>query len=282
MAPESRARNAGTEAKQAANKAADAAESPWVQTLGKVGVAAIGIVHILLGWLALQVAFGGGSGTSNDNTGALRQLAGNGPGKVLLGLMAVGLAAYVVWQVTSASIGFRAEQDEKKRTVKRVKAVFKAVLAGSLCLQSVRLLTQGSSQSSSDKQQDWTASLLQAPAGKVLVVLIGLAVIGYAGYQAYTGYQAKFAKKIDGGVSPAMKRFGQFGYIARGVVFGVLGILVVIAGVTSDSEKSGGLDAALKTLRDQPFGKWLLALVALGLAAYGVFTVITAPRRREA
>ena len=281
MALESGARNAGDGAKQAANKAANVADSQWVETLGKVGVASIGVVHLLLAWLALQVAFSGGSGQSNDNTGALRELAGNGPGKVLLALMAIGFAAYAVWQAVEAAIGFTHEQDEKKRIVKRVAAGAKAVIGASLMLQSVKLLLGSGQQSSSDKQQDWTAQLLQAPGGKVLVVLIGLALVGLAGYLVYDGYQAKFLEKISGGVSRTMKRFGQSGYIARGVVFGVLGILVVIAGITSDSKKAAGLDAALKTLRDQPFGKWLLALVALGLAGYGLFTVVTAPRRQE-
>lgn len=272
---------AGQVAGQTATQAVQLADSEWVKTLGKVGVAAIGVVHLLLAWLALQLAFGGGSGTSNDNTGALRQLADNGPGKVLLALMAVGFAAYAVWQAVSAAIGFGHEQDEKKRLFKRVSAGAKAVIGASLTLQSTRLLFGAGQQSSSSKQQDWTGQLLGVPGGKVIVVLIGLVIIGVAGYLVYDGYQAKFLEKISGEVSARLKLLAQSGYIARGVTFGVLGLLVVVAGVQADPDKAGGLDQALKTLRDQPFGPYLLALIALGFVGYGVFNVITAPRREE-
>jgi hypothetical protein len=137
-------------------------------------------------------------------------------------------------------------------------------------------------QSSSKKQTDWTADLLGLPAGRVLVVIIGLAVIAFAGYLAYKGVKKKFVKKIGGGgADPKVVKLGQVGYIARGVAFGVLGILVVVAGVKSQPEKSRGLDGALKALAEQPYGKWILILVALGLAAYGVFQLVTARNRRE-
>src|SRR5690349_1049046 len=99
-------------AKRAANKADDA---PWLEPLAQVGVASIGIVHLLLAWLALQVAFGTSSGESTDNTGALKEIAEKPFGKVLLGVMAVGLLAYAVWQGISAFIGFASETDDKKR-----------------------------------------------------------------------------------------------------------------------------------------------------------------------
>lgn len=282
MATNDRAQRGAGKVQSKATQAAQAADSPWVQTLGKVGVAAIGVVHLLLAWLALQLAFAGGSGTSNDNTGALRQLAQNAPGKLLLGLMALGFAAYALWQAVEAAVGFAQEQDEKKRLGKRVAAGGKAVIGASLMLQSVRLLFGAGQKSSSSKQQDWTASLLGMPGGKVIVVLVGLVVIGIAGYLVWDGYQAKFLEKVSGGVSRGMRRLGQAGYIARGVTFGILGLLVVIAGVKADPDKARGLDSALKTLRDRPFGPWLLALVALGLAGYGIFNVVTAPRREEA
>ena len=258
---------------------ARSANSPWLKTFGQIGVAAIGVVYLLVAWIAVQVAFGG-SDKSADNTGALRELAGNSFGRVLLAVMAFGLVFYAVWQFIEAAIGF-SDKDGGKRAYKRLSAAAKGVFGAALAVQSARLVMGGGSKSSSQKQADWTASLLDAPAGRVLVVLVGLSVIAWAGYLAYKGVKKKFLEKLEGGADPKVVRLGQVGWIARGVAFGVLGILVVIAGVREQPEKARGLDAALKTLADQPFGPWLLSAVALGLAAYGVFQLVTARHRRE-
>lgn len=267
-------------AKQAGRKAAVKADSPWVKTLGQFGVAAIGIVYLLLAWISLQVAFGGGSGKSADNSGALAELAGKPFGKVLLAVMAVGLFAFAVWQVVLAAVGFERAKD-KELAFKRASAAGKAVIGVALGVQALKLVLGGGGQSSSQKQADWTGKLLGAPAGRVLVVLLGLAVIGFAGYLIYTGWTKKFLERLEGHSSEQIVRLGQFGWVARGVAFGMLGILIVIAGVKSQPEKARGLDAALKTLAAQPFGKWILTAVALGFAAYAVFQLVTARRHKE-
>lgn len=265
--------------RNAGRQAVARADSPWVRTLGKVGVAAIGIVHLLLAWIALQVAFGG-SEESADNTGALNQIAEQPFGKVLLAVMAVGLFAYMIWQAVEAVIGFE-DKDGNEKLFKRASAGLKALIGLALGVQSLRLVLGGGNKDSGQQQADWTARLLGAPAGKLLVVLAGLALIAFAGYLVYKGVKKKFTHKVEGGMDPKLTRLGQFGYIARGVAFGVLGILVVVAGLQEQPEKAAGLDAALKTLAGQPFGKWILVAVALGLGAYGVFMLVTAPRRRE-
>jgi hypothetical protein len=265
---------------QAGQSAARKADSPWVKTLGKVGVAAIGIVYLLVAWIAIQVALGG-SEQSADNSGALQEIAEKPFGKVLLAVMAVGLWFFAIWQFVEAAIGFE-EEDGKKKIFKRVGAGAKGLFGAALGLQALKLVLGSGGQSSSKKQTDWTADLLGLPAGRVLVVIIGLAVIAFSGYLAYKGVKKKFVKKIGGGgADPKVVKLGQVGYIARGVAFGVLGILVVVAGVKSQPEKSRGLDGALKALAEQPYGKWILILVALGLAAYGVFQLVTARNRRE-
>ncbi|HST84540.1 MAG TPA: DUF1206 domain-containing protein [Kineosporiaceae bacterium] len=251
-----------------------------MKTLGKVGVAAIGIVYLLLAWIALQVAFGG-SDQPADNSGALQEIAEKPFGKVLLAVMAVGLACFAIWQFVEAAIGYE-EKDGKEKIFKRAGAAAKGLFGVALGLQSLKLALGNGSKSSSQKQKDWTSNLLELPAGRVLVVIIGLAVIAFAGYLAYKGVKKKFLPKIGGGDADAkVIKLGQVGYIARGVAFGVLGILVVVAGVKSQPEKSRGLDGALKALAEQPYGKWILILVALGLAAYGVFQLVTARHRRE-
>ena len=270
----------GQAVKQGARQAVAAADSRYVQLLGQVGVAAIGVVHLLLAWLALQVAFGGSSGKSADQTGALSELAGNGAGRVLLGLMALGFAAWAVWQAVEAAIGFTRE-DGAKRAGKRIAAGAKAVIGASLTVQSITLLSGAGSSSSSSKQQDWTSTVLGWPGGRVLVVLAGLVVIGVAGYLVYDGVEGDFLDKIEGGVSQGLRTLGRSGHVARGVAYGVLGALLVAAGVKADPKQARGLDKALKTLADTPLGPWLLVAIAIGLAAFGVFNVLTASRRRE-
>jgi Domain of Unknown Function (DUF1206) len=266
-------------AKASGRQAVGKADSRWVKILGEVGVAAIGVVYLLLAWIALQVAFGG-SDQKADNSGALKEIAEKPFGKWLLGLMAIGLFFFAVWQLIEAAVGYTYE-DGNKRTFKRVSAVGKAIFGGALGVQAAKLALGSGSKDSGDKQADWTSSLMGAPAGRFLVVVVGLAVIAFSGYLVYKGVKKKFVKKLEGGAGESLIRLGQVGWIARGVAFGVLGLLIVVAGVKEQPEKSRGLDAALKTLASQSFGPWLLVAVALGLAAYGVFQLVTAPRRRE-
>jgi amino acid transporter len=270
---------AAQRSKQAGRSAARKADSPWVKTLGQVGVAAIGVVYLLLAWIALQVAFGG-SDKSADNSGALSELADSSFGKVLLAVMAVGLFFYAVWQAIEAVIGFE-EKSGNEKTFKRVSSAAKALFGLALAVQSLKLVMGSGSKSSGQKQQDWTSKLLELPAGRVLVVIIGLAVIAFSAYLIYKGVKKKFLEKLEGGADQKVVKLGQVGWIARGVAFGVLGLLVVVAGFKEQPEKSRGLDAALKTLADQPFGKWILVAVALGLGAYAVFQLVTARHRRE-
>jgi len=255
------------------------AESPWVKNLGRLGVAAIGFVYLLLAWISLQVAFGGSSETA-DNTGALKELAGQPFGRWLLAVMAVGLFAYAIWQAILAVVGYRSEE-ASSQIRHRVGSGAKAVFGAALGVQALKLTLGGGSKDSSAKQEDWTGKLLAVPAGRVLVVLVGLVVIGVAGYLIYQGIEKKFLKKIAGSAGSALTRLGQFGWVARGVAFAVLGVLVVVAGFTSQPAKARGLDNALKTLAGAPYGKWLLTVIALGFAAYGAFQVVTARRHVE-
>jgi hypothetical protein len=194
--------------------------------------------------------------------------------------MAVGLFAFAVWQLVLAIVGFR-DEDGGKQAFERISSVAKAIFGAALGVQALQLTIGSGSKDSSDKQADWTGKLLGAPAGRVLVVLIGLGLIVFAGYLVYEGVQKKFLEKLEGGAGRAVTRLGEVGWIARGAAFGVLGVLVVVAGVKSQPSKARGLDNALKTLAAQPFGKWLLTAVALGFIAYGVFQLVTASKHKE-
>lgn len=251
-----------------------------VTKVGRFGVAGLGVVYLLLAWICGQLALGGGSGQSADNTGALKELAQNGLGKVLLGVLVVAFAAYALWQLYQAAAGFH-HYTGKKRTAKRVAAVVKAAIGAALGYTSARLVAGSGQENSSDQQQDLTARLLAEPGGQALVVLIGVAIVAFSGYLAYRGWTRQFLEKLAGRPDHRVELLGVAGYIARAVVFGILGVLVVVAGLREEAERANGLDGALKTLLEQPFGTALLLLVALGLAAFGVYQLLTARQARE-
>ncbi len=163
-------------AKNTAEGLARQANSKWLKRLGQVGVAAIGVVYLLLAWISLQVAWGG-SEESADNSGALSEIAEKPFGQVLLVVMGIGLVGYAVWQFLLSIIGPPSDDSAFKRASAAGKGVFGAALA----VQSLRLGFGGGGSSSSSKTTDWTSSLMEAPAGRVLVVILGLAVIAWAG-----------------------------------------------------------------------------------------------------
>ena len=251
-----------------------------LRRLGQVGIAAQGVVWLLLGWIALQLALGSGGGASTDNTGAMQQLAGNGLGKVLLVVMALGLLAFAVWQVAEAVSGFRG-LDLGKRTAKRVGAAAKAVIGLAFAATAVQLVLSAAVQSSSAQQTEWTVKLMAAPGGVVLMALIGLGILVLGAYLVHRGVTQSFREKLDPGVRPWVIKLGRFGYVARGIAFAVLGLLVVVAAVTNDPEQAGGLDTALTSLLGLPFGQVLLGLVALGLISFGVYQVLSARFHRQ-
>lgn len=266
-------------ARSTGQQAAGWMDGDAVTKVGRFGVAGLGVVYLLMAWLAAQIAFGR-SGQSADNTGALKELAGNGAGKALLVVLAVAFAAYALWQAFEAVAGFQHHQG-RKRTTKRVAAAVKALIGVALAVTSARLASGGGQKSSSEQQADLTARILEAPGGRILVVVIGLAIVAFSAYLAYRGVTKQFLEKLQGTPSRRVQQLGVAGYTARGVAFGVLGILVVVAGVQSDPQEARGLDAALKTLSEQPFGTILLLAVALGLAAFGIYELVTARQARE-
>jgi hypothetical protein len=113
---------------------------------------------------------------------------------------------------------------------------------------------------------------MSKPAGGVLVIIVGLVVIGVGIYHVYKGWSRQFLRDLRSHPGGAVIAAGRFGYIAKGVALAVVGVLFVPAGVHNDPKQAGGLDKGLRTLLDAPFGKVLLVVVALGLAAYGIYS----------
>jgi len=272
----------GKTTRQASSSARQAADSPALEVLARVGLVAYGIVHLLVGWLALQVAWGGSSENA-DQSGALQQLAEQPFGTVLLWVLAVGLAALAIWQATEAIWGVH-ESERGKKLRKQATTGGKAVIYLLLGISAARF-AMGSGQSSSQSQQDTTQGVLGWPGGQFIVAVAALVVIAIGGANIYRGVKKKFLRDLDTGSLPAkarrtLTRLGQFGHIAKGIALALVGLLLGYAAVTYDPEKATGLDGAMRTIVEQPFGKFLLTAVALGFVAFGIFAFAQARYRR--
>ncbi|WP_290059607.1 DUF1206 domain-containing protein [Amycolatopsis solani] len=249
-------------------------KSDTVQLLGRIGMACYGVVHLVIAYLALQVAFG--DSEQADQKGALQQVGSTAFGQILLWVIAVGLVAYGLWQFLMAAKGYTWVSGGK-RTRKRIGAAARGVAVLVLGFTAVRIATgSGGGGSNNQSQQEFTAELLKLPAGPALVVVAAACVLGVAIAAGVKGFKKKFLEDLDTSELPGKtKRWigwvGATGYLAKGVVFAIVAILLAIAGFQADPNKAGGLDAALKTLAAQPFGVVLLTVVALGLAAFGAY-----------
>lgn len=253
-----------------ADAARNAHDSGAVRALARIGYVASGVLHLLIGWLAVQLAFGRPSGQA-DQSGAFRAIAQVPGGEVLLWAVAVGFAALALWQLATAFIGLPGAEHQAGA---RAKSVAKAVLYGALAATSVRF-TQGAGGAGAS-EESMTADVLSLPGGRWLVGAGGLAIVAVGVYHVVKGARKRFLRDLAGtgghAVRPVVVRLGQVGYVAKGIALGVVGGLVVAAAATADASRAGGLDDALRTVRDQPYGPALLLGIGLGIAAFGVYS----------
>ncbi|HEY0951803.1 DUF1206 domain-containing protein [Nocardioides sp.] len=268
----------GSTARRAEGAARDAHNSTWMDRAARAGLVAYAVVYLMIGWLAIQLAFGDREGKPSSS-GAMHELAQQPFGDVLIWVVSLGMFLLVLWKLLDAAFGHREEQDTSKRTRARVTSAAKAVIYAAIGLSGLRVATHSGSSGKGGKT--WTASLMDVTGGQLLVALVGLAVMAYGGYQVYKAWTGDFADKLDaegrsGSTGTAYLAFGRAGYTARGVAFLIVGGLIVYGAATHDASKSGGLDQALFKVLDQPFGPVLLCLLGAGLACYGLFTLARA------
>ncbi|HEV2087113.1 MAG TPA: DUF1206 domain-containing protein [Cryptosporangiaceae bacterium] len=262
------------------SKARQASDSPVLKVLARVGLIAYGAVNLLIGWLALQMAWGAPDGKSADSAGALKTLVQQPLGLVLLWLLAVGLVALALWQAAEAIWGYHGG-DAGKRVRSRLRSGVKAVLYAGVGVSAISVAV--GSPSKSDEQT--TAGVFGWPGGQWIVLAVALIIVGVGVDRVVKAVKRSFGDEIDtSSMTPAARsgvmRLGQFGYLAHGAALFVLGGLLGYAALTFDPQKSKGLDGALQTILEQPYGKFLLTAVALGFVAYGLFAMLQARYRR--
>jgi hypothetical protein len=262
----------------AGRQAADSAEGASQQAMNSrpfrvlltVGLISYGVVHILIGWLALQIAWFGGGGQEASQKGALAEIAGGPFGAALLWITVIGLFALTIWQAIEAIWGHRDRPAGVKRIRKRLGSAGKAVAYAVIAIAAISTLS-GTSQSGDSKEEGWTARLLSAPFGRVLVIALGIGIIVMGVRLVRRGVTKKFTEDLAGGVGQEVIKLGQAGYIVKGIAYVVVGGLFGWAAITYDAEKAGGLDDALRTVHEAPLGSILLTLMALGLVCFGVY-----------
>ena len=268
----------GRHAERAARKA-----SPWIERLARVGYVAYGTVYMLVGALAVRVAFGGG-GKPTSQEGALRQVLLAPLGRVMLGMIVIGLLAYAAWRLFQGILDPENEGKDAKGIVKRADHVINGLFHAALAF-SAGGLTLGAGGGGGGSPDDWTARLLAQPFGRWLAVIIGAGIVCAGLYQGYKAYRAEFRDELESGEMSAREmswatRSGRLGYAARGVVLGVIGVFLIQAALQIDPDQARGLGGALLTLAHGPFGPYILGAVALGLVAYGAFMFVVARYRR--
>jgi hypothetical protein len=266
----------------ARRQATRVATSRPLEVLTRIGFVGYGLLHLAVAWLAIQLVIGHHPGETSQS-GAFATLVQQPFGRFLLIVVTVGLAAMALWQALLAAVGHRAETG-RARTFERVMSLGRTLAYGFLAWTAYRIVV-GAPTSSAQQQQNATAGVLAHPAGRFLVVLGGLLVLGIGIGMIVYGAKRLFERKLmmyrmREPVRIAARRAGQIGYVAKGIAFGLVGLLLIAAALTNDPGKSRGLDAALRTLVKQPFGAFLLWAIAVGLAAAGVYCFVQARYRK--
>lgn len=248
-------------------------DADWLKPAVRLGMVVYGVVHLVVAVLALQLALGDRSGTTNSD-GALATLARQPFGQVVIWVVAVGMALLVAWRLLDAVAGHAGEEGSELWK-HRASDIFKAVVYGVLAVSAVQAALGGGSGGGSTSESA-SSRLMGLPGGQLLVGLVGVGILAYAAGEVWQGLSHKHAEHLEiGGRTGASGRaylaLGTAGYVSKGIALGIVGVLFCYAAITHDPKQSGGLDQALREVLSQPFGPWLLGAIAVGIGCYGLF-----------
>ncbi|WP_330173450.1 DUF1206 domain-containing protein [Streptomyces sp. NBC_01498] len=254
--------------RQAANSSAMDAAARW-------GFAARGVIYLLIGLLALQIA-SGGSGQQADRGGALAEIGEKPMGSVVLWALGIGLVGMALWRLSEALFG--ASGPDGGKASKRLLSAARFVFYGFVAYSVLSFAAGDKGGSSGDQQsQDITARAMELPAGQWLVGAAGVGILGAGLWIGVRAAKRSYHKHLKlGQMSRRAKRFmdvtGVGGGLARGLLFAALGWFVVKAAVDYKPDEAKGFDDTLRSFTETPAGPWLLALVAAGLVLFGMFS----------
>ncbi|MCM3719283.1 DUF1206 domain-containing protein [Fictibacillus phosphorivorans] len=257
---------------------------PWIHRFAKIGYLSKGIVYVVIGVLALITSTGNRFYEASSQ-GALYTIAKQPFGPALLIVLALGLSAFAFWQVIKAIFDPECVHHSWKRWFNRIGFLFIAGVYTAMCISALRILFRARSESSDEKYQTLSAQMLEQPFGQILIAIAGL-VFGITGFTfMFRAISGRFKKELK---KNEMNKeewkwsgyIGMFGIAARGIVFMIIAFFLIRTAIYVNPEETKGLDGALLELSNQPFGPILLAIVALGFIAYGVFMFANAKYHR--
>ncbi|HTC52674.1 MAG TPA: DUF1206 domain-containing protein [Steroidobacteraceae bacterium] len=257
----------------------------WERWIGHIGYFSEGFVYLLIGGFALLAELHRRR-QPNGSLGAFAELATTPLGRALLALLALGLAAFILWQLIMAVVDpeFRRERTSGRRRLVRLGHLFTAVLYSVLVGEAIwQLLGYSARDAGEGAQRRWTLWAMQLPLGRYAVGAVGVGIGIFALAQFYRAVTSDKTKRVDlrkTRLRIAIKIAGAYGYISRSVLFGLVGLYLVDAAWRFDPRYSGGFAGALHALQQRPYGNWLLGTVAFGLMSYGAFQIVKERYRR--
>ncbi len=247
------------------------------ERFARAGYVMSGILHLIIGYLAIRIAFGSGRGDA-DPSGALAAVAGQPGGRIGLWAAAAAFLAMALWRLVEAALG--RSTDPKKQgalaeTLDRFKAFALAVVYVAFAYSSYGF-ARGAGESSARQNSTMSARLMQSTAGTAVLIIVGVVIVLVGGYHVYKGVSRNFLDDLKGKSSDLATRLGLVGYVAKGLTIAVAGLLVIVAASRSEPAKATGLDGALKALGAQPYGVALLVAAGAGIITYGLYSFVMA------
>jgi hypothetical protein len=259
-----------------------ASQSPWVERLGRAGLVAKGTIYAVVGILAIKVALGARD-ESADRDGALRTIAAQPFGKLLLSVLALGFAGYAAWRLAQGLFDRDNEGEGAKGLAKRAGAIAKACVYGALCGLTIAMIA-GASDGQSHSEDKTTADALGLPLGRYIVFAAAAGFVAAALFNAYRAITCNFERsleteKMDEAEETAARGVGILGHLARFVVFALIGAFLAKAAWQFQPKEAVGLDGALQKVAQEPYGSFLLGCLAVGLLAYALYCLVQARYR---
>ncbi|MGY1694768.1 DUF1206 domain-containing protein [Geodermatophilus sp. SYSU D00814] len=253
-----------------------------LRALARVGLVAYGVVHLLIGWLTWRVSRGS-EATDADQTGALQTVAAGPGGALLLWAIGLGLLALALWQGGEVLLWWHGLLDPAHRTRTAVvcaKCLAKAAVYAVLGVTAL-LFAVGAEYEADERLRELTGETLEVPGGAVAVGAAAVGVVAVGAYSLWRGATGGFMRDVDLPAAPdrwepVIEAVGRVGYAAKGVAFGVVGVLLFRAATTADVSTATGLDGAVTTIGRSGAGPALLTVVAVGFAAFGVYALARA------
>ena len=242
-----------------------------IDKIQSIGLAAKGLVYSIIGALTAMAAFDMGGGTTGKS-GVINFLQQQPFGKFILYFLSAGVLCYALWRLYCAIADPKSKGDDKTGTTKRIGYFFSGLIYGAFSISIFSSAMRGGS--GSGNKQYVVDQLLDKSYGPFLIGLVGLIIIGVGLYQIYKGYSNKYLEDLNPGYGQhesVIKKAGKFGFMARGVIFGIIGYFVLRAAVTDNSEMIRSTRGAFQFLQQQSYGTLLMGVVAIGLLAYGIF-----------